>query len=65
MVTTTDMCDLDELSVQQLQEEVAALAAHIYAGTCRWLELPMDLELAADAFVAAIDWPSALGAATL
>ena len=38
------MSDLDELSVEQLQHEVAALAAHIYAGTCRWLELVGELD---------------------
>jgi Domain of unknown function (DUF222)/HNH endonuclease len=43
-VTTTDLSDLDELSVQQLEEEVATLAADIYAGTCRWLELVGELD---------------------
>src|SRR5262249_35923086 len=38
------MFDLDDLSVEQLQDEVATLAAHIYAGTCRWLELVGELD---------------------
>ena len=38
------MSDLGELTVQQLQDEVAMLAAHIYAGTCRWLELVGELD---------------------
>lgn len=44
ILTTREVSDLDELSVQQLQDEVATLAAHIYAGSCRWLELVGELD---------------------
>ena len=32
------------LSFGELEEELAALASHIYAGTCRWLELVAELD---------------------
>ncbi len=35
------MADLD---MQQLEDELATLAAHLYAGTCRWLELVGELD---------------------
>ena len=36
--------DLGELSFAELEEELAGLAAHIYAGTCRWLELVAEVD---------------------
>jgi hypothetical protein len=33
-----------DLSVQELQEEIVTWAAHVYAGTCRWLELVGELD---------------------
>jgi uncharacterized protein DUF222 len=36
--------DLSDLSLVELQDEVAQLASHIYAGTCRWLELVAELD---------------------
>jgi Domain of unknown function (DUF222) len=32
------------LSDDELEDEIAALASHIYAGTCRWLELVAELD---------------------
>src|SRR5438552_2869308 len=29
---------------EELEDEIATLAAHIYAGTCRWLELVAELD---------------------
>jgi hypothetical protein len=37
-------CDLGELSFAELEKELAGLAAHIYAGTCRWLELVAEVD---------------------
>src|SRR5437763_10246281 len=31
-------------TVEQLQDEIAVLASHIYAGTCRWLNLIAGLD---------------------
>src|SRR5215208_6118960 len=33
-----------ELTLAQLEDEIATLASHIYAGTCRWLELVAELD---------------------
>jgi hypothetical protein len=38
------MAVAEVLSLDQLQDEIAALASHIYAGTCRWLELVGELD---------------------
>jgi uncharacterized protein DUF222/HNH endonuclease len=38
------MSDLAQLSVRELEDEVATLASHLYAGTCRWLELVGELD---------------------
>ena len=43
-LATEDMSDLAGLTSEQLEDEIATLAAHIYAGTCRWLELVGELE---------------------
>jgi hypothetical protein len=34
----------ERLSPEELESEIATLAAHIYAGTCRWLELVAEFE---------------------
>lgn len=39
-----DSDGLDGLSVDELEDEIATLASHIYAGTCRWLELVGELD---------------------
>jgi hypothetical protein len=33
-----------DLSGEELEDEIATLAAHIYAGTCRWLELVAEVD---------------------
>jgi Domain of unknown function (DUF222)/HNH endonuclease len=33
-----------DLSDEELEDEIATLASHIYAGTCRWLELVAELD---------------------
>src|SRR5215210_133018 len=32
------------MSPEELEDEIATLAAHIYAGTCRWLDLVAELD---------------------
>ena len=36
--------DLSGLSLDELEVELATLASHLYAGTCRWLELVGELD---------------------
>jgi hypothetical protein len=36
--------ELDDLTVDELEDELATLASQIYAGTCRWLELVAELD---------------------
>ena len=36
--------DAAELETAELEAELATLAAHLYAGTCRWLELVAELD---------------------
>jgi hypothetical protein len=43
-MATTEHEALSELSFDELTDELATLAAHIYAGTCRWLELVAELD---------------------
>ena len=38
------MSDPARLELDQLESELATLAAHLYAGTCRWLELVGELD---------------------
>ena len=38
------MLDPTGLSLGQLEDEVATMASHIYAGTCRWLDLVGELD---------------------
>jgi Domain of unknown function (DUF222)/HNH endonuclease len=33
-----------DMSLGELEDEIATLASHIYAGTCRWLELVAELD---------------------
>jgi hypothetical protein len=39
-----ETADLNGLSLAELKSELATLASHLYAGTCRWLELVADLD---------------------
>src|SRR5204862_3269570 len=41
---TVGTSDLGALSLVELEAELATLASHIYAGTCRWLELVGELD---------------------
>jgi hypothetical protein len=43
-VETADLVDLSPLSLEELESELATLASHLYAGTCRWLELVGELD---------------------
>jgi uncharacterized protein DUF222/HNH endonuclease len=43
-MATKDVSDPTELSLRELADEIATLASHIYAGTCRWLELVGELD---------------------
>jgi hypothetical protein len=45
MSANLDPC---RLSVRELEDEVATLAAHVYAGTARWLELVAELDRRGD-----------------
>jgi hypothetical protein len=38
------MAVAEDLSLDQLEDEIAELSSHIYAGTCRWLELVGELD---------------------
>jgi Domain of unknown function (DUF222) len=44
LVAETDNPTLTDLSLDELEDEIAVLASHIYAGTCRWLELVAELD---------------------
>ena len=44
LATTESPTDLETLSRDALEAELATLAAHLYAGTCRWLELVAELD---------------------
>jgi Domain of unknown function (DUF222)/HNH endonuclease len=43
-VVETENVSWSDLSDAELEEEIATLASHIYAGTCRWLELVAELD---------------------
>jgi hypothetical protein len=43
-MATAEMVDLGALSLDELEGELATLASHLYAGTCRWLELVGELD---------------------
>jgi hypothetical protein len=43
-MATKSMSDPGGLSTEELEDELATLASHIYAGTCRWLELVGELD---------------------
>src|SRR5918996_215020 len=36
--------DLEDLPLEHLEQEITELASHIYAGTCRWLELVAEFD---------------------
>jgi hypothetical protein len=44
VVVETENTALEDLSAEELDDEIATLASHIYAGTCRWLELVAELD---------------------
>jgi hypothetical protein len=43
-VAEVENTDLADLSLDELEKEIATLASHIYAGTCRWLELVAEVD---------------------
>jgi hypothetical protein len=43
-VVETENTTFSDLSNDELEDEIATLASHIYAGTCRWLELVAELD---------------------
>jgi 5-methylcytosine-specific restriction endonuclease McrA len=43
-VAETENAALADLSLDELEDEIATLASHIYAGTCRWLELVAEVD---------------------
>src|SRR5918999_2950679 len=47
-MTTEAVCELAGMSLEELEEELATLASHIYAGTCRWLELVGEIDRRGD-----------------
>src|SRR5919109_1852298 len=47
-MATEAMTNPAELSLEELEEELATLASHLYAGTCRWLELVGELDRRGD-----------------
>jgi hypothetical protein len=40
----TSGLDMSALSDRQVEDELATLAAHLYAGTCRWLDLVAEVD---------------------
>jgi hypothetical protein len=44
VVAETENAALADLSLDELEDEIAMLASHIYAGTCRWLELVAEVD---------------------
>ena len=44
MTAEAENAAVADLSVDELEDEIATLASHIYAGTCRWLELVAELD---------------------
>jgi Domain of unknown function (DUF222)/HNH endonuclease len=43
-VVETENVSWSDVSDEELEDEIATLASHIYAGTCRWLELVAELD---------------------
>jgi len=43
-VVATENCRLADLTPAELEDEIATLASHIYAGTCRWLDLLAEID---------------------
>jgi 5-methylcytosine-specific restriction endonuclease McrA len=43
-MATKEGTDLTALSLDELEDELATLASHLYAGTCRWLELVAEAD---------------------
>jgi hypothetical protein len=47
-MATEEMSELGAMSLEELQDEVATLGSHLYAGTCCWLELVGELDRRGD-----------------
>jgi hypothetical protein len=47
-MATAEITDLTALTFDELEDELATLASHLYAGTCRWLELVAELDRRGD-----------------
>src|SRR6266536_3991509 len=43
-VVATDDMGVADLTLDELEDEIATLASHIYAGPCRWLELVAEMD---------------------
>jgi hypothetical protein len=43
-MATAERADLTTLSLDELEAELAALASHLFAGMCRWLELVGEID---------------------
>jgi len=43
-VVESENAELSGFTVAELEDELATLSSHIYAGTCRWLELVAELD---------------------
>jgi Domain of unknown function (DUF222)/HNH endonuclease len=44
LVAESENTELSDRPLEQIQDEIATLASHIYAGTCRWLWLVGELD---------------------
>jgi hypothetical protein len=47
-MATTQATEMAVLNLDELEAELATLASHLYAGTCRWLELVGELDRRGD-----------------
>jgi Domain of unknown function (DUF222)/HNH endonuclease len=43
-MATQELVELEALSLEELESELATLASHVYAGTCRWLEVVAEFD---------------------
>jgi len=43
-MATAEITELESLSLDDLEDELATLASHLFAGTCRWLELVGEMD---------------------
>jgi Domain of unknown function (DUF222)/HNH endonuclease len=56
LVAETENETLADMSLDELEDEIATLASHIYAGTCRWLELVAELDRRGFATCSTAEW---------